>query len=199
MKFLIVSTSPIIHLDNEYSAYSPYVREMVIWEKYVDEVGFCCPIRTNKTNLLRTKIPFSVHSFFTTKEANLKSVSSTLRALLYSFYNVVVIFKGMYWADHIHLRCPGNIGLLGSIIQLFFPFKPKTAKYAGNWDPQSKQPFTYKMQKWILSNTFLTRNMTVLVYGEWKNQSKNIKPFFNATYSDSEKEIISKTGFNSTI
>jgi hypothetical protein len=34
----------------------------------------------------------------------------------------------------------------------FFPNKPKTAKYAGNWDPKSKT-WTYMQQK-ILSNTF---------------------------------------------
>ena len=34
--------------------------------------------------------------------------------------------------------------------------------------------------------TFLTRNMQVLVYGEWPNQTKNIKPFFTATYSEEE-------------
>ncbi len=199
MKFLIVSTSPIIHLENEYSAYSPYVREMVIWEKYVDEVGFCCPIRTNKTSLLRTQIPFPIHSFFTTKEANLKSVSSILKAVFYSFYNVVAIFKGMYWADHIHLRCPGNIGLLGSIIQLFFPFKPKTAKYAGNWDPNSKQPWSYRLQKWIISNPILTRNIQVLVYGEWSNSSSNIKPFFTATYFESDKREVVKPDFSNGI
>jgi len=90
-------------------------------------------------------------------------------------------------ADHIHLRCPGNIGLLGCFVQIFFPSKPKTAKYAGNWDPKASQPFTYKLQKWILENTLLTRNMQVLVYGEWENCSKNCKPFFTASYFEKDK------------
>jgi len=50
-------------------------------------------------------------------------------------------------ANHIHLRCPGNIGLLACLIQILFPNTPKTSKYAGNWDPNAKQPFTYKIQK----------------------------------------------------
>src|SRR5690606_34666156 len=37
------------------------------------------------------------------------------------------------------------------------------------------------------ASTFLTRNMQVLVYGEWENQTKNIKSFFTATYSEQEK------------
>ena len=66
---------------------------------------------------------------------------------------VCKIFKVCFWADHIHLRCPGNIGLLGVLVQVFFPKKIKTVKYAGNWDPNSKQPKTYILQKKILSNT----------------------------------------------
>ena len=38
----------------------------------------------------------------------------------------------------------------------------------------------------ILSNTFLTKNMQVLVYGEWEGSSKNVKSFFTATYSELE-------------
>jgi glycosyltransferase involved in cell wall biosynthesis len=102
------------------------------------------------------------------------------------------IFKAMQNADHIHLRCPGNMGLLGCLIQILFPNTPKTAKYAGNWDPKSKQPWTYKLQQWILNNTFLTRNMQVLVYGDWEGSSKNIKPFFTATYQEIDKIPISK-------
>ena len=90
-------------------------------------------------------------------------------------------------ADHIHLRCPGNIGLLGCFVQILFPAKSKTAKYAGNWDSKSKQPLSFRFQKWILSNPFLTKNMQVLVYGEWENSTKNIKPFFTASYFEKDK------------
>ena len=75
------------------------------------------------------------------------------------------------------------------MVQIFFPKKNKTAKYAGNWDPHSKQPWSYKLQRWILQNTFLTRNMTVLVYGEWPTMSSNCRSFFTATYRDSDKKL----------
>ncbi|VAW22811.1 Glycosyl transferase, group 1, partial [hydrothermal vent metagenome] len=100
------------------------------------------------------------------------------------------IYKAMKWADHIHLRCPGNIGLLGCFVQILFPNKPKTIKYAGNWDPKSKQPLSYRLQKQILSNSFLTKNAKVLVYGKWPNQSENIIPFFTASYSEQEIEQV---------
>lgn len=89
-------------------------------------------------------------------------------------------------SDHIHLRCPGNMGLIGCCVQLLFPKKRKTAKYAGNWDSKAAKPWTYRLQQQILSNISITKNMQVLVYGQWEQQTINIKSFFTATYSQNE-------------
>jgi glycosyltransferase involved in cell wall biosynthesis len=105
----------------------------------------------------------------------------------------------MYRADHIHLRCPGNISLIACIAQIFFPFKKKSTKYAGNWDPNSCQPWSYRLQQAILRNTFLTRNMQVLVYGEWPNETKNIQPFISATYTEAEKQPYIKRDYSETL
>lgn len=102
-------------------------------------------------------------------------------------------------ADHIHLRCPGTTSLFGCWIQLLFPFKTKTAKYAGNWSPTAQQPLSYRIQKWLLSNTWLTRNMQVLVYGKWPNQSANIKAFFTATYWEKEKEPLMERDYDGAL
>jgi glycosyltransferase involved in cell wall biosynthesis len=190
MKLLIVSTAPFIYKDGSTYAYSPYVEELIIWSKYVDEIAFCCPIWREDKGLLIHPIPFKIHRHFKLRDVNLKSSLNILYAFFYGFHSVFILFKAMLWADHIHLRCPGNVGLRGSFVQILFPHKIKTAKYAGNWDPQSKQPWSYQLQKWILSNTFLTRNMQVLVYGEWEGMSKNIKSFFTATYKEEEKTPI---------
>lgn len=173
--------------------YAPYQKEMIIWARYAERIQFCCPIWKNDRSLLIDEISFQVEPIVVLKEFDIKKVVNLPKALLFSIVNLVILFKAMRKADHIHLRCPGNMGLLGSLVQILFPFKPKTAKYAGNWDPNAKQPFTYKLQRWILSNTLLTRNIKVLVYGEWPNQTKNIKPFFTATYSESE---IQHSAFN---
>ena len=110
-----------------------------------------------------------------------------------------MLFKACYKADHIHLRCPGNIGLLGCCVQILFPKKNKTAKFAGNWDPKAMQPLSYRFQKWILSNTVLTKNIKVLIYGKWEQQSKNIVPFFTATYKNSETEIPIERNFKNAL
>lgn len=187
MKLLIVSNAPLIYKDKYSYAYGPYVNELTILRKFSDELFFCCPVWENDRGLLISKIPFDFTKNFKLIDSNLNTLKNAFLSVFYNIYNVIVLFKAMKTADHIHLRCPGNIGLLGCLVQIFFPNKQKTAKYAGNWDHQAKQPLSYKLQKWILSNTFLTRNMQVLVYGEWEKSTKNIKHFFTATYAESEK------------
>lgn len=188
MKFLIITHVLHKQQNNQWFAYAPYVNEMNLWFKYVDEVEIVAPILINKTssiehpylhnNIKFNKIPSIAF-------INFKQSFLSIFLLPSIFFK---IFKACKETDHIHLRCPGNIGLLGCLVQILFPSKPKTAKYAGNWDPNAKQPLSYKLQKWILRNTFLTKNMTVLVYGDWNHQTKNIKSFFTATYKNSEIE-----------
>jgi glycosyltransferase involved in cell wall biosynthesis len=186
MKVLVVTSAPLIQIQDKSYAYAPYVDEMKVWGKYAS-LTFACVIWKEPHGLLISAVPFNIDKVYSLQDFNIKSKRYFFKAVYKSFFNAVVLMKAMRRADHIHLRCPGNIGLLGCFVQILFPDKPKTAKYAGNWDPKAKQPWSYRLQKWLLSNTFFTKNMKVLVYGEWSNQSKNIVPFFTASYS--EKEI----------
>ena len=187
MKFAIITHVQHIKGDNQYFGYAPYIREMNIWLKYVDEVIIVAPLVDRELNPIHEKYNHSHVNFRQVEEFDITSIANVFKTIARLPKIVTQVYKAMSQADHIHLRCPGNMGLIGAMVQILFPKKPKTAKYAGNWDPNAKQPFTYKLQRWILSNTFLTKNMQVLVYGEWKNSTKNIKPFFTATYSESDK------------
>ncbi|TXD49134.1 glycosyltransferase [Polaribacter sp. IC073] len=190
MRFLIISDAPVLKKENKLFSYAPYVNEMKLWIKHFEDVVLVSPTKYNKELL--------VESFDRNlKVSSIPSISlisflEILKSVLVLPYILFKLFLNMYMSDHIHIRSPGSIGLLACFVQIFFPFTPKTAKYAGNWDPKSKQPLSYKIQKWILSNTFLTRKMKVLVYGNWPLQTKNIIPFFTASYSQNEIEAVSK-------
>lgn len=186
MRLLVISSAPIVQKDNQNHLYAPYEKEMQLWAKYADTIQFCCPIWREDKKLLIAPISFKVDAIVALQEFDITSFSNILKAIPLAFVALVKIFKAMKQADHIHLRCPGNIALLACLVQILFPNKQKTAKYAGNWDPNSQQPWSYRLQKWILSNTFLTRNMQVLVYGEWEGSTNNVKSFFTATYSEDE-------------
>lgn len=195
MKFAIITHVEHKFKDNKWIAYEPYVREMNLWLKFVDEVKIVAPISLILPFEIDTTYNHNSLTFEKIPSFNILSLKNSLRSVIVIPNIIFKIFKAMRWADHIHLRCPGNIGLIGCFVQILFPNKPKTVKYAGNWDPKSKQPLSYKLQKLILSNTFLTKNVKVLVYGEWKNQSKNIVPFFTATYSKNECISINQKDF----
>lgn len=193
MKFAIFTH--VIHQEHKgkYYAYSPYVMEMNLWLRYVDEVNLVAPRSKYGKTLgsgeayIHPNLNFTELSSFNL--LNLKALLKSVAKIPAIFYK---IFAAMYQADHLHIRCPGNVGLLAVIAQIFFPGKSKTVKYAGNWDPSARQPWTYKLQRWILSNTFLSRNIKVLIYGDWMNQTANIIPFFTASFSENEIEFTKK-------
>lgn len=187
MKFAIITH--VIHgkESGNYFGYEPYVREMNLWIKYTSEVLIVAPLHQIPKSPIQEFYHHDTIHFTAIPNFDITNLKSAFKAVFVMPKIVWNIYQTMEKADHIHLRCPGNIGLLGCLVQILFPSKPKTAKYAGNWDPKAKQPLTYRLQKWILSNTFLTKNMQVLVYGEWENTTKNVKPFFTASYFEKDK------------
>jgi glycosyltransferase involved in cell wall biosynthesis len=199
MTFALITHVPHILEQNQYFAYAPYVREMNLWSNYVDQVILVAPLVDTDRSAIDCKYEHQKIDFVPIESFDVLNFKGLFSAILKIPKICWKIYSTMQKADHIHLRCPGNIGLLGCMVQILFPKKLKTAKYAGNWDPKSKQPLTYRLQKWILSNTFLTRNMKVLVYGEWEGSSKNITPFFTATYQETDKIPISRRGLKAQI
>jgi len=200
MTFVIISH--VVHKTAcaNYYAYGPYVREMNIWLKYVGKVIIVAPtdifIRPEPNDL-----PYEIQNiqFLKIPQFDITGIKPALRTFFYLPLIILRINRGIKKADHIHIRCPGNVGLIGCFVQIFYPRKRKTAKYAGNWNWNSKQPWSYRLQQRILRNTFLTRNMTALVYGEWPDKTKNIKPFFTASYSERERIPVSKQPFSEGI
>ncbi|MCR9183718.1 MAG: glycosyltransferase, partial [Flavobacteriaceae bacterium] len=192
MKLLIISHTLHKKQGNSYFAYGPYIREMNLWEKNVDELLVVAPMSDEAPGSIDLPYTGTNIKFYRVPAFSLRSFGLILKTLFQVPGILWVLFKAMRKADHIHLRCPGNMGLLGCFVQVFFPKKPKSAKYAGNWDPNARQPRSYRLQKWFLNNPFLTRNMQVMVYGNWPQSSKNIVPFFTATYPESKRQKIIK-------
>lgn len=196
MRFLVITH--VLHKKHwdTYYAYGPYVREMNLWFQYVDEVVVIAPVIEREPDKIDLPYQHTKLRIVSVPELNFTSSRNAIN----SFFRLPEIswkiLKGMRRANHIHLRCPGNMGLLGCIAQVFFPHKKKTAKYAGNWDWSSRQPLTYRIQQIILRNTGITKNMTALVYGEWPDRTKNILPFFTASYSENDKIAVTPRNLN---
>lgn len=189
MVFTIVTH--VLHKRNskgEIGGYGPYVREMNIWFKHVSKVVIVAPIQQAEFDAIDIAYEHPEIEFIAVPQIDFTSSKNILKSVLRLPRVMLSIFRGMNRADHVHLRCPGNMGLLGGVAQIFYPNKSKSAKYAGNWDWNSEQPTTYRWQQKLLLNTTFTKRMTALVYGNWTGNTHNIKPFFTATYSD--KDIV---------
>jgi glycosyltransferase involved in cell wall biosynthesis len=186
MKLLVVSHAALVLQDGKRAGYAPYVKEIDLWMKHVDQTVFACPT-SYSGKLLAQPVKNQNFEIVELPEFSLITISDKVTAPFYVLLSFFRILWAMLQADHIHLRCPGNIGLIGCVAQVLLPWKQKSAKYAGNWDPQSNQPLSYRIQRWVLNNTFITKNMKVMVYGNWADNSKNAVPFFTASYNESKR------------
>ena len=134
MKFAIITH--VIHGKNHegYFAYEPYVREMNLWIKNVPELLIVAPLSSNSISPIQEIYQHKNVTFIAVDNFNITNLKNAINSVFVTPKIVWKIFLTMKKADHIHLRCPGNIGLIGCIVQIFFPSKPKTTKYAGNWE-----------------------------------------------------------------
>jgi glycosyltransferase involved in cell wall biosynthesis len=170
------------------AAYGPYVREMNLWLHQVETVRVVASISDAQFGPIDLPYEHPNLDMSPVPAFDLNGFGRILRTIGVLPILLLKLFVGMCWADHIHLRCPGNMGLLGCLVQVLFPWKKKSAKYAGNWDWNSRQPWSYRLQQWLLRNPLLTHNMQALVYGEWPDRTRNVLPFFTATYHEAEIE-----------
>ena len=132
MRFVIITHVKHIETDNQFYGYAPYIREMNMWLKNVNQLILVAPGTKGKTSAIDAHYEHANIDFLSVPEFSLTSFKSSVFFIFKIPIILWRIFCAMQKADHIHLTCPGNMGLLGCMIQIFFPFKKKTAKYAGN-------------------------------------------------------------------
>src|SRR5205823_4571296 len=85
--------------------------------------------------------------------------------------------------DAIHVRCPGNLGMVGAMIGPLFSSK-LVAKYAAQWTDYSGEATTTRWQKRLLSSGWFRGPVTV--YGCWPKARKHIVPFFTSVLTSEQ-------------
>ena len=118
MTFAIITHVPHIIEQNRYFAYAPYVREMNIWTKYVDKLILIAPISKLEKTPIDLNYSCANIEFVAIESFDVLSLKGIFHSIIRTPKITWKIFTVMQRTDHIHLRCPGNIGLLFPAIDL---------------------------------------------------------------------------------
>ncbi|HYE72144.1 MAG TPA: hypothetical protein VEF04_02395, partial [Blastocatellia bacterium] len=185
-KLLVISH--VVHYlhDGVLYAYGPYAREIDIWADLFPEVMIASPCRMEPPP--QDAIPFtrsnvSIKPQLETGGDALSEKAKQLLTLPVHFYNLCIAIRQ---ADAVHVRCPGNLGLMGALLAPIFS-RHLIAKYAGQWNGYANEPFTVKLQRKVLSSRWWRGPVTV--YGEWPKQPDHIIPFFTSMMEASQVKL----------
>jgi glycosyltransferase involved in cell wall biosynthesis len=177
-KLLIVSHVCHYAYEGRIHAYGPYAREIDIWADLFAQVSIAAPLRQEAP-------PDDCISFTRPNIAVIRQLErggDTLWAkagLVLSLpFLIAGLYRAMRKADAIHVRCPGNLGLLGTAMAPAFS-RFLVAKYAGQWNGYASEPLAVWLQRTFLKSAWWSRGV-VTVYGEWPSQPDNIVPFFTS-------------------
>ena len=98
---------------------------------------------------------------------------------------VKTIREELQKADVIHIRCPANISLI-ALLALAGCRRPfyRWVKYAGNWQPDGREPWSYTLQRWWL-NKGLHRGIAT-INGSWPGQPPWVFSFPNPCLTQAE-------------
>lgn len=187
--FTLLIVSHVIHYEFEGKvyAYGPYAREIEVWAELFERILIASP--------LRRQVPPNDALAFAHPNIEMRPQAETggdsawekIIQLLWLPLHLWKLGSAMMEADAIHVRCPGNIGLLGALLAPLFS-RRIVAKYAGQWHGNDSIPATYRWQRSILSSWWW-RFGIVTVYGEWPSQPPQVKPFFTSMMTASQMRV----------
>jgi hypothetical protein len=172
-RLLIVSHVAHYEYEGGIFAYGPYTREIDIWAELFPEIIIAAPVQRRTPP--GDAIAFQHHniSLAPQRETGGDTLLAKVTQLLATPGHFWRLARAMRSADAIHVRCPGNLGLLGCVLAPFFR-KPRVAKYAGQWSEFEGEPLSWRFQKRLLRSRWW--HAPVLVYGKWPHQRCLTKP-----------------------
>jgi glycosyltransferase involved in cell wall biosynthesis len=180
VRLLVVSHCPHYRQDGTYFAYGPYAKEIEVWADLFSEIVIAAPYRSGSPPPESCRINRSNVRVAPQKEVG--GVTWRQKVKIFAALPALIIglTREMWNADAIHVRCPGNLGLLGALLAPLFS-RYLIAKYAGQWDGFPGEEWTIRLQRLILRSRWWRGPVTV--YGRSAQQSRHIIEFFSAMFS----------------
>lgn len=158
-------------------AYAPYAREIEIWADLFPEVAIAAPCVDGPPPADAAAIDRPNVRMAPQPRAGGDTLGAKLRQTLMLPVLVVSLIGALRRADAVHVRCPGNLGLLGVLLAPLLS-RRLIAKYAGQWTGFPGEAWTVGLQRRILGSRWWRGPVTV--YGSWPGQPPWIVPFFTS-------------------
>ncbi len=186
MKLVIVSHTPHYRRNGESVGWGPTIREIDEISEMFDRVVHIAPAHGQAApeSALRYQSPrVQVREVVPAGGAGIKNKLAVLGQVM-SYAQA--IRSELHDADAVHVRCPANISLLALIMLMVIRHpRRRWLKYAGNWCPVEREPWSYTLQRWLLRQSW--HKGVVTVNGRWPNQPSFVHSFFNPCLDERER------------
>lgn len=166
-------------------AYAPYAREVEVWADLFPEVGIAAPCEDAPPPGDAAAIERANVEIDPQPRAGGDSLAAKLRLAAALPRMAASLAGALRRADAVHVRCPGNLGLLGVAMAPLFS-RRRIAKYAGQWPDWQGEARTVRLQKALLRSRWWRAPVTV--YGSWTGQPPWIVPFFTSVLDRGQVE-----------
>ncbi|MFQ5434176.1 MAG: glycosyltransferase family 4 protein, partial [Anaerolineae bacterium] len=184
-RLLIISHTPHYQKGGRIVGWGPTIVELDHLSRLFAEVVHVAPLHLTpppdsalphrSTRIRFRPVPPSGGSLWQHKPGILRQAPHYLR----------VIRQEMAQADVVHVRCPANISLMTLLyLTRHVQNRYRWFKYAGNWQPQNKEPWSYALQRWLLNKG--AAGGVVTVNGRWPNQPSHVTSFDNPSLTAAE-------------
>jgi len=185
MRLVVVSHVTHFRHNGQLYAYGPYSQEIDLWADLFETLIIAAPCRDEAPP--GDCLPFSRKNIAIAPQMEVggDTVGAKLKLLLATPVLMVGLARALWRADAIHVRCPGNLGLVGAIVGPLFS-RRLVAKYAAQWPDNPGEASTYRWQKSVLRSNWWRGPVTV--YGEWPDQPPHIIPFFTSLLTSTHME-----------
>jgi glycosyltransferase involved in cell wall biosynthesis len=181
----LVIVSNVVHYraGGKFWAYAPYAREIEMWADLFDSVLIAAPCRDEKP--LGDCVPIARGNVEMAPQREAGGDTLVAKLKLAGALPKIVweLASAMRQGDAVQIRCPSNLGLIGSVIAPLFA-KHRVAKYAGQWNNTPQDGLGLRFQRFMLRSRWWGSPVTV--YGDWPGQPAHIIPFFNSALTDSQ-------------
>lgn len=180
MRLLVVSHVVHYRYQGQVHAYSPYAKEIEIWADLFPEVVIAAPCHDEVPP--QDACPIARLNIRVAPQKEVGGIRFREKAGIVLALPALIagLSSEMRKADAIHVRCPGNLGLLGALLAPLFS-RCLVAKYAGQWNGFPGEEWTVRLQRAVLRSRWWRGPVTV--YGKRPDEPSHVINFFSSMFT----------------